>query len=219
VADLAGAIPRLIVFSDTTRAEPALLLERFTRLGERAVPGSVLFVLRDYHLPLRSRHALAQSLSQLTASTEQRFGLAERADLARAWGCTAFHLPGGGLRARDARSYLGPGVFLSRGAHDLANAPEPELDALLLSPIFEARKGRPPLGAGAFSQALRSSFGAAPALFALGGVSAHSAAACLAAGAAGVAVIGAALEADPDPLLGALGILRRKGSDSPSNER
>ena len=46
------------------------------------------------------------------------------------------------------------------------------------------------------------------AWFALGAVDAGNAAACLTAGAAGVAVIGAALEADPEPLLATLGILR-----------
>jgi thiamine-phosphate pyrophosphorylase len=209
VAEATRAVPRLIVFSDSTRVEPGLMIERFTRLAERALSGSVLFVLRDYELALRERFALGQRLSELATSTGQRLGLAERADLARALHCTALHLPGSALRASDARSYLGPLVFLSRGAHDLENEPEPELDALLLSPIFEARKGRPPLGPEALARASRLSAGAAPALFALGGVSAENAAACLAAGAAGVAVIGAALEADPEPLLGALAILRR----------
>jgi thiamine monophosphate synthase len=40
-------------------------------------------------------------------------------------------------------------------------------------------------------------------------VDASNASACLAAGAAGVAVIGAALSSDPEPLLSALGILKR----------
>ena len=209
MADRARAAPRLIAFSDTARAEPALLVERFTRLAERALPGSVLFVLRDYEIGLRERLALGQRLSELAASTGQRFGLAERADLARALRCTAFHLPGSGLRASDARRYLGPDVFLSRGSHALVSAPEPELDALLLSPIFEARKGRPALGREALRGAAHSATAPAPLLFALGGVSAHNAAACLAAGAAGVAVIGAALAPDPEPLLSALGIARR----------
>ena len=201
-------MPRLIVFSDTTRAEPALLLERFTRLAERALPGSVLFVLRDYQLAVRERFSLGQSLSRLAMRTEQLFGMAERADLARALKCSAFHLPGSGLRASDARCYLGPGVFLSRGSHDPSSRPEPELDALLVSPIFEARKGRPALGLEAIEQLARSAHPAGPQLFALGGVTAERAAACLAAGAAGVAVIGAALAPDPEPVLAALRIAR-----------
>ncbi|HEY0468713.1 MAG TPA: hypothetical protein VGC79_31180, partial [Polyangiaceae bacterium] len=73
--------------------------------------------------------------------------------------------------------------------------------------IFEARKGRPALGVGALESARAAHPG--PAWFALGAVVAQNAAECLAVGAAGVAVIGAALEADPELLLGALGILRR----------
>ncbi|MET0793353.1 MAG: thiamine phosphate synthase [Polyangiaceae bacterium] len=209
MADVERTLPRLIVFSDTTRADPALLVERFTRLAERALPGSVLFVLRDYQLALRARFALGQRLSAVAENTAQRFGLAERADLARALACTAFHLPGNGFSAHDARLYLGSQVFLSRGGHDPNGASEPELDALLLSPLFEARKGRPALGLPALERAVRAGNGAPPSLFALGGVEAHNAASCLAAGAAGVAVIGAALAPDPEPLLAALGIARR----------
>jgi thiamine-phosphate pyrophosphorylase len=168
----------------------------------------VLFTLRDYALPVRERWALAERLAKLTAQSQQRFGIAERADLAKAFQCTAFHLPQGGLRATDARSYLGAQVLLSRGEHEPARVaePEPEFDAVLLSPIFEARKGRPALGLAALESACAAHPG--KAWFALGAVGAGNAAACLRAGAAGVAVIGAALSADPEPLLGALGILR-----------
>lgn len=199
--------PRLIVFTDATRVEPAQIVQSFSRLGERARPGSVIFMVRDYQLALLERWALAQRVAELAARTQQLLGLADRADLALALGCSAFHLPGSSLCASDARRYLGPRVFLSRGSHDPDSVPEPELDALLLSPIFEVRKGRPALGLQALARAVRSR-DQAPALFALGAVDARNAASCLAAGAAGVAVIGAALVADPAPLLDALGILR-----------
>jgi len=204
---MASVDPRLIVFTDTTRAPIASLLERFRALAERAEPNRVLFIVRDYMLPVRARWALAERLAELTAQAQQSFGIAERADLARALGCHAFHLPETGLSAADARRYLGAGVLLSRGCHDAREAVEPELDAVLLSPIFEARKGRPALGVGALEGARLAH--PRPAWFALGGVGPGNAAACRSAGAAGVAVIGAALEADPVPLLGALSILRR----------
>jgi len=204
---MASAVPRLMVFTDTTRASAASMLERFSALAERAEPGRVLFTLRDYTLPVRERWLLGERLAELVARTRQHFGVAERADLARFWDCHAFHLPANGLRAADARGYLGPDVLLSRGHHDPASAIEAELDAVLLSPIFEARKGRGALGIAALEQACAAQPG--PAWFALGAVTAGNAAPCLSAGAAGVAVIGAALSADPGPLLGALGILRR----------
>jgi len=204
---MAEALPRLIVFTDTTRAAASVMLERFAALSEQAQAGSVLLTLRDYTLPVRERWALGERLAELSARTRQSFGVAERADLARAFGCAAFHLPAGGLHALDARSYLGSKVWLSRGAHQPAAAVEPELDAVLLSPIYEARKGRPALGLSALARARAAHPG--PAWYALGAVGAGNAAACLDAGARGVAVIGAALDADPGPLLAALGILRR----------
>jgi len=203
---MASAVPRLLVFTDTTRVAATLMLERFSKLAARAAAGTVLFTLRDYALPVRERWALAERLAELAVRTQQRLGIAERADLARAFGCSAFHLPASGLSAADARSYLGVNVLISRGCHDPESAVEAELDALLLSPIFEARKGRPALGVAALAQARDAHPG--PAWFALGAVGASNAAACLGAGAAGVAVIGAALDADPEPLLSALGILR-----------
>jgi thiamine-phosphate pyrophosphorylase len=204
---MANAVPRLIVFTDTARAPVASMLERLSALAERAEPGRVLFTLRDYTLPVRQRWALGERLAELAARTQQCFGVAERADLARAWNCRFFHLPESGLYAADARAYLGSEVLLSRGSHDPGAAIESDLDAILLSPIFEARKGRPALGAAALERARTAHPG--KVWFALGAVDAGNAAACLSAGAAGVAVIGAALSADPAPLLGALGILRR----------
>jgi thiamine-phosphate pyrophosphorylase len=193
-----------MVFTDTARAEPALMLSRFEALAQRAQARSVLLTLRDYTLATRARWALAERLRDLAERTQQGFGVADRADLARALGAHALHLPGTGFCASEARHYLGPEVFVSRGSHDPDDAPEPELDARLLSPIFAERKRRPALGVRAIERARH----ATPMLLALGGVQAHNAAACLAAGAAGVAVIGAALALDPEPLLGALGILR-----------
>ena len=203
MTEVSRVAPRLIVFTDTTRAAPALLLARFKALAERAATGGVLFMLRDYQLALRARWALAEQLAKLAERTRQGFGIAERADLAHAFGCHAFHLPQSGLLAADARHYLGPEVFLSRGSHDPTQLAESELDAVLLSPIFEARKGRPALGVAK----LKRPVGVAKALYALGGVNEKNAASCLIAEAAGVAVIGAALAPDPEPMLSALGIL------------
>jgi thiamine-phosphate pyrophosphorylase len=207
MAEAPRAAPRLIVFTDTTRAARAELLTRFSELGRRAAPGSVLFVLRDYVLSARQRWELGIELSAIAARHAQRFGIADRADLALALSARALHLPERGLTARDARRLLGENVFLSQACHDPDRAPDFELDARLISPIFEPRKGRPALGLPALGRSAEHA--ARPALFALGAVDASNGAACLAAGAAGVAVIGAALTPEPAALLDALGILRK----------
>jgi thiamine monophosphate synthase len=85
-----------------------------------------------------------------------------------------------------------------------------EVDALLVSPVCAPRKGRAALGLaalGAVGEQLRAR-NLSCQLYALGGVSAENAAACRTAGAFGVAAIGAALAADPLPLLEALELRR-----------
>ncbi len=204
-----GVAPRLIVLSDTTRAPAEVMLARFAALARAARPRTVLFVLRDYGMSGRARLSLGVELRALATLGEQSLGIADRADLALALGARALHLPEGGLGEREARRYLGQGVFLSRACHDPLRASEPGADAVLLSPIFDARKGRPALGFSALERvAAKRATELGPALYALGAVEARNAAACVSAGAAGVAVIGAALAPDPLPLLKALEISR-----------
>lgn len=203
----ARAAPRLLAFTDTTRASLRQLLLRFAELGRLAEPGSVLFVVRDYELSTRERWGLGIEISALAGRHEQRFGIADRADLALALAANAFHLPERGLSVRDARRILGPEVFLSQACHEPMSEPDGELDARLVSPVFESRKGRSALGLSVLGRITARR--ARPGVFALGAVDASNAAACLAAGASGVAVIGAALAPDPTALLSALDILRK----------
>ena len=114
-----------------------------------------------------------------------------------------------------ARRMFGAARRISRAWHRLAveecdRAELAGVNALLLSPIFAPRKGRPALGAPALAElagALERA-GASASVYALGGVTAAEVPACNAAGASGVAAIGAAFAADPGELLRALGILR-----------
>ncbi len=205
-----GALPTLIVFSDLTRVPEGVMLARFGALAEQAKPRSVLFTVRDYSLAVRARLALLSELSALAQRTGQFFGVADRADLAQLTGAHGLHLPEHGLAERDARACLGSSVILSRACHAPERAVDVRSDMLLLSPIFAPRKGRPALGIPVLESVTRElrSASRAPAVYALGAVDAGNAALCLAAGAAGVAVIGAALAPDHTPLLRALEISR-----------
>jgi thiamine-phosphate pyrophosphorylase len=201
--------PRLIVFSDATRGPIDVMLARFVALAREAQPETVLFILRDYTLSLRGRLDLAQGIRLLAEQTEQWFGVADRADVALALGACALHLPEGGLSEVDVRAYLRPAVFISRACHDPARAAQLDADAAVLSPIAAGRKGRSALGLAALELARRARESArAPLLYALGGIVADNAAACISAGADGVAVIGAAFSPEPRPLLRALQISR-----------
>jgi thiamine-phosphate diphosphorylase len=141
-------------------------------------------------------------------------------DVALATEADGVHLGFDALAAADARSLLGPGKILSVACHTAAEvhgrAAEP-IDAVQLAPIFAPRSkaaSRQPLG---LEELRRAARGALPVI-AQGGIDCDAAAACIEAGAAGVAVTGALLQ-DEAPaaaaaaLRNALDAARRASSD------
>jgi len=201
---------RLVVLTDTTQY-PDPLSSLASLLG-RARAGSVVFVLRDKQLPVRERLALGLRLRALCHLREQSFVVAERADLARLLEADGVHLPVLGVPPSKLRAVL-PQAWLSRAHHADEALPNAELDALsavFVSPVCASRKGRAALGVDGFGRLARELHGRRPFLnvYALGGVGPEHVPGLLAAGAAGVAVIGAGHAADPEPLLSSLGILR-----------
>ena len=204
--------PRLIALTDRSRASAERTLERFERLVHAARPGSVLLQLRDRELPAGERLAFGQRLHALTLAAGQGLAVNDRLDLALLLGAESVHLAESSVSADDARRLLGARCFVTRACHEPGAATESGVDGWVLSPIFAERKGRPALGLEPVRE-LRARFAATPArppaLYALGGVDAEHARACLQAGAAGVVVIGAVLAVDdPLPLLAALDIAR-----------
>jgi thiamine-phosphate pyrophosphorylase len=208
--------PRLVAITDLTRLPAAELLTRTAELSRSARPGSVAVLLRDHQASARERLALGRELSQIVRARGQELWVADRLDLALLLEAEGLHLGEGSVTARDARHLLGAECRISRAWHDagpLTAAAQRELegvDYLLLSPIFEARKGRPALGVAALT-ALSSSLqaqGHRARVLALGGVSAAGAAQCLSAGVWGVAAIGAAWSNDVTELIRALAIAR-----------
>ncbi len=206
--------PRLIVITDLSLLEPRELVSRVAAVALAAQAGSLSILLRDHQASARERLGLGRELRQLARAAEQQLWVADRLDLALLLEADGVHLGEGSVSAPDARLLLGPDLHLSRAWHrpDVEGlAAELEaLDALLLSPVFAARKGRQALGVSALSS-LRATLHAHVSpirLYALGGVTATDVPACDAAGAAGVAAIGAALSSDPRALLEALQIHR-----------
>jgi thiamine-phosphate pyrophosphorylase len=192
--------PRLVVITDLSREH---CLERIERLLRRARTGSVLVQLRDHELSIRRRLEIGRVLRRTTAENGQHLAVNDRIDLALALGVDALHLGESSIETGQARRIF-PG-WISRASHRIENT---DADAVLLSPIVEARHGRDALGIAALGRA-RECLDAERRLFALGGVSATTARACLDAGADGVAVMSAALDTDDaSPLLEALGIVR-----------
>jgi thiamine-phosphate diphosphorylase len=210
---MARALPRLLAITDLSLAPREALLERFAALARLALPGTLGLLLREHSASARERLTLGQDLARLARETEQQLWVADRLDLALLLAADGAHLGEASVSARAARSLLGDAVAISRAWHSaqLPEAPElGSLDALVLSPIVQERKGRPALGVPMlreFARRLRAQH-ASVGVYGLGGIAAETAGSCLDAGAAGVAVIGAALHEPPRPLLAALGIAR-----------
>lgn len=209
--------PAIIAITDTERGSFERWLAQLELLLALAAPERVLVMLRDRQLSARERMSLGQRLRAVTRRHGQRLSVNDRLDLAVLLDADAVHLSESSVAACDARAFaLGRGrsFWISRAAHQPESAGHADADALLLSPIAEARKGRPALGVAGIQVARgalegQASGQGARALYALGGIRAENAAACVRAGADGVALIGALLEPDaPSALVDALGVRR-----------
>jgi thiamine-phosphate pyrophosphorylase len=195
--------PVLIAITSTELAPLGVIETRLARCVERARPGSVAIQLRDHDLSARARLELGRRLLALGAPLIVN----DRLDLALALGVSNVHLGERSMSPKDARRLI-PNAWISQACHDPERAGDLDADAILLSPVLAPRKGRPALGLPALARA-RARLSPGARLYALGGVDAESARACLDAGADGVAVQGAVLDGrEPDPLLAALGIRR-----------
>lgn len=176
--------------------------ERFRSCADAALElcrgapaGTVALVLRDREASIEERLRWGHELRAITQGTGQLFWVADRVDLAQALGADGVHLPSDGLTPHQCRQVWSGSI--SRAWHDwqvLSDDDLQALDSLLVSPVMAERKGRPPLGL----EGLRHATGAVVerashvAPYALGGVGGRDLLACLAAGARGIAVIGAA---------------------------
>ena len=207
--------PALIAITDTERGSSALWLTRLEQLAARAAPRRVLVMLRDRQLPLRERKSFGERLRALTRQHGQLLSVNDRLDLAALLEADAVHLSGSSVGVADARAFgarFGQSWWVSSAANDPADAASTAADALLLSPIAQARKGRPALGVAGVQRARAELARRPPAepacrLYALGGIDADNGPAIVRAGADGVALIGALLAPGaPEALSDALGL-------------
>ena len=204
---LIAELPRLIAITDTTRLDARALLARAERLSALARPRSLAVQLRDKQLPARARFELGKALRDITRRYDQLLIVNDRLDLAQLLDADGVHLTETSVSVRDARVVLGQ-TRVFRACHSLealATSEYTEVDAAVLSPIFEPRKNSPALGIQALRQAIEI---AEPrAVYALGGIDPERARTATTAGAAGVAAIGAAWSEEPQSLMAALGCL------------
>jgi len=130
---------------------------------------------------------------------------------ARAAGAAGVHLPAG-VAPGPARDALGGAALIGCSLHGAAELGAASgADYVTLSPIF-ASASKPGYGPAVGVGGLAATVGAAPLpVVALGGVAAANAASCIAAGARGIAVMGAVMAAD-NPTAVMTGLIRTVGA-------
>lgn len=179
-------LPPLLVLTDGVQADRAG--RSLAGVLTAAVDGGLrAVVVRERHLPDDERRRLIRWTEELMAAVDGLVVVAAPAPEAH----HPVHLTAAGPYPTN------PPAVLGRSCHnpdELRRAAEEGCTYATLSPIFPSpsKPGYgPPLGPAALA-------GAPLPVYALGGVATANAAACIAAGAAGVAVMGAVMAA-PDP--------------------
>jgi thiamine-phosphate pyrophosphorylase len=153
--------------------------------------------LREKDLPPPQRLAMLRRLVALGRNFGATIMVHDDIAAAKEAGAAGVHLPAG-ASPRAARARLGEGALIGQSAHhreEILKAAAEGADYVTLSPIF-VTASKPGYGPALGLSVLRGPW-PLPVL-ALGGVDAGNLASCLAAGAAGAAVMGGAMRAvDP----------------------
>lgn len=199
-----GATPTVILITDR-RYALARILEVVDAAGRALDPGKLVVQLRDKAASPSVLASAARALRPVTERVGARLVVnaprAEIVHVARDAGADGVHVPCRREAIAAARALFGGDAWISAPAHaddDVKVAVAAGATAALVSPIFETPGKGPARGDGALASARTLVGASALAIHALGGVTPPRAVACADAGADGVAVIRALLDAD-DP--------------------
>jgi len=204
--------PPLLLITDRRQARRPLL-----EVVRGALDGGCRWIsVREKDLRAAEQATLARSIKDLAAPFEALVTLHGDATLALEAGVDGAHLPSRSDVA-SARAVLGPDRWLSVSTHaedEIEAAAAGGADAVTLSPVF-ASASKPGYGPAIGIERLAEVAAHSPLpIIALGGVDdAARARACLDAGAAGIAVMGAIMRAaDPAAAIAALRRTTHEGS-------
>ena len=144
-------------------------------------------------LPGRVLYDLVVRAASITQGTVTKLLVNDRADIARAAGADGVHLTTHSLPAAVVRSGFGPEFLIGVSSHSLEEAQAARdggADFVVFGPVFETESKRaygPPQGLDKLREVTRE-LNEFP-VFAIGGITLDNIAACLEAGAAGIAAI------------------------------
>jgi thiamine-phosphate diphosphorylase len=165
-------------------------IEAAVRAGVDAVQ------LREKDLPARELYALALEVRALTSGRCAMI-VNERLDVALASGADGVHLPENGLPAAAARELCPPGFLVGCSVHSAeaaASAQAAGASYIELGTIFETAS-KPGLTPAGLDLVRSATAGLKIPCIAIGGIDSGNAASVLEAGASGVAVVAAILQA------------------------
>jgi thiamine-phosphate pyrophosphorylase len=188
--------PCLMLVTDRTRLRGRAMEE----VVSRAVDGGVNVVqLREKDLPTAELYDLAVTVHAVVRG-RALLVVNDRLDVALAAGADGVHLPERNLPSEKVWDLAGDACVVGRSVHSVESAVQAEADGMdyvLLGTVFEtaSKPGSPPAGVELVSR-VRDAVNIP--LIAIGGINAENAADVIKAGADGVAVIGALMDAE-DP--------------------
>ena len=194
--------PPILVISDRRQARQPL-----EQVAEAVfAAGGRWFLLREKDLTPDARLALVRRIQAIARSYGATVMVSADVEAAKASGTAGVHVPGNG-DVSAARAALGTGALIGYSAHDVTSADvaaRAGANYVTLSPIF-ASASKPGYGPALGLAGLRAAARLPMPVLALGGVTVETIADCLAAGAAGVAVMGAVMAAaNPNAIMAAL---------------
>lgn len=154
----------------------------------RAISTGVDFIqIREKDLSARDLLALTRRSLALANPHGSKVLVNSRVDVALAAGAHGVHLPAGSVAPRDLRAIVPAGFLIAVSTHSLEElraAEQEDADFAVFGPIFKEKPRA--VGIERLQEAVRA---VAVPVLALGGIDETNAAACIAAGAAGVAGI------------------------------
>jgi thiamine-phosphate pyrophosphorylase len=204
-------IPRLWLVTDRHLAHdlPQAVRRAFAVLDA----SEVALVLREKDLPTRDLLALASTLRDLTGAAGAKLVVSGRFDVALAARADGVHLGREAPPSSAVRAATGETLLIGASLHG-EETPPPGVDYVFLSPVFAttSKPGAAPMGIEGLQRGVRR---ADVPVVALGGVDPARAAACFAAGAAGVALRSGWLTADNAALESLRGALEAPRGEAP----
>ncbi len=162
------------------------------RIGAAFEAGVDWVQIREKNMPVRALCRLVERAARLPEKGAAKLLVNERLDVALACGADGVHLPAGSLPVAAVRAVVPPGWLVGASCHsgeEVYAAAQQGASFAVLAPIFATPGKGAPLGLEALREACTRVAALRFPVLALGGVTLENAAACMNAGAAGLAAI------------------------------